>query len=44
MGEICSKSTMKAPEWWQWRRSGVFIDNFEQIPYIILFLLLFLVK
>ena len=27
MGEICSKSTTKAPEQRQWRRSGVFIIN-----------------
>ena len=29
--EICPKFTMKTPEWRHWRRSGVFIVNFEQI-------------
>ena len=29
--EICSKLTMKTPERGQWRRSGVFIVNFEHI-------------
>ena len=36
MCEICSKLTIKIPEWRQWRRSGVFIVNFEQILYIFL--------
>ena len=27
--EICSKLTIKTPESRQWRRSGVFIVNFE---------------
>ena len=27
--KICSKLTIKTPERRQWRRSGVFIDNFE---------------
>ena len=34
--EICSKLTIKTPEWRQWcqqRRSGVFIVNFEHIAY-----------
>ena len=30
--EICSKLTVKTPERRQWRRSGVFIVNFEHIP------------
>ena len=30
-GEICSKLTIKTPEWRQQRRSGVFIVNFEHI-------------
>ena len=29
--EICSKLTIKTPEQCQWRRSGVFIVNFEHI-------------
>ena len=37
--EICSKLTIKTPERRQWRRSGVFIVNFEHIPYLVLVLL-----
>ena len=41
MFEICSKLTIKTLERRQWRRSGVFIVNFEQISHIaLLFLLL----
>ena len=29
--EICSKLTTKTPEPRQWRRSGIFIVNFEQV-------------
>ena len=32
--EICSRSTIKTPErrhWRRWRRSGVFIVNYEHI-------------
>ena len=29
--EICSKLTVKTPEWRQWRRSGVFIVNFKHV-------------
>ena len=29
--EICSKLTIKTPERRHWRRSGVFIVNFEQV-------------
>ena len=29
--EICSKITLKTPELHQWRRSGVFIVNFEHV-------------
>ena len=37
--EICSKSTIKT--WRQWRRSGVFIINFERISQLVpVFLLL----
>ena len=36
MCEICSMLTIKAPEWRQWRRSGVYIVNFEQISNIVL--------
>ena len=28
---ICSKLTIKTPERRQWRRSGVFIVDFEQV-------------
>ena len=34
--EICSKLTIKTPEWRHWRRSGVFIVNFEHIPHLAL--------
>ena len=38
---ICSKSTIKTPEWRQWRRSGVFFVNFEHTLHLFLeFLLL----
>ena len=41
--EICSKLTIKTPERRQWRRSGVFIVNFEHISHLVLvFLLLIL--
>ena len=38
--EICSKLTIKTPERRQWRRSGVFIVNFEHISYLALVFLL----
>ena len=38
--EICSKLTIKTPEQRQWRRSGVFIVDFEHIPYLVLVFLL----
>ena len=38
--EICSKLTIKRPQRRQWRRSGVFIDNFEHISYFFQVLLL----
>ena len=34
--EICSKLTIKTPERRQWRRSGVFIVNFEHISHSFL--------
>ena len=34
--EICSKLTIKTPERRQWRRSGVFIVNFEHISHLVL--------
>ena len=34
MCEICSKLTIKTPERRQWRRSKVFIVNFQQISHI----------
>ena len=37
--EICSK-LIKTPERRQWRRSGVFIVNFEQISHLVLVFLL----
>ena len=43
--KICSKLTIKTPEQRQWRRSGVFIVNFEHILHLALvFLLLTLNK
>ena len=38
--EIHSKLTIKTPERCQWRRSGVFIANFEHISGLVLVLLL----
>ena len=40
MCEICSKLTLKKPERRQWRRSGVFIVNFEHILHLVIVLLL----
>ena len=34
--EICSKLTIKTPERRHWRRSGVFIVNFEHISHLVL--------
>ena len=42
--EICSKLTIKKSKRHQWRRSGVFIVNFEHISHLVLFLLLTLSK
>ena len=43
--EICSKLTIKIPERRHWRRSGIFIVNFEHILHLVLvFLLLTLNK
>ena len=43
--EICSKLTINTPERRHWRRSGVFIVNFEHISHLALvFLLLTLNK
>ena len=33
---MCSKLTMKIPERRQWRRSGVFLVNFEHISHLSL--------
>ena len=45
MCEMCPDLTVKTPERRQWRRSDVFIVNFEQILHIILmFPLLTLIK
>ena len=38
--EICSKLTIKTPERRQWRRSGIFIVNFEHISHLVLMFLL----
>ena len=38
--EICSKLTLKTPEPCHWRRSGVFIVNFEHISHLVLVFLL----
>ena len=38
--EICSELTIKTPEPRQWRRSGVFIVNFEYISHLVLVFLL----
>ena len=38
--EICSKLTIKTPERRNWRRSGVFIVNFEHISHFLLVFLL----
>ena len=37
--EICSKLTINTPERRHWRRSGVFIVNFEHILHLVLVLL-----
>ena len=37
---ICSKLTIKIPERRQWRRSGIFIVNFEHISRLVLVVLL----
>ena len=43
--EICSKLTIKIPDRRQWRRSGIFIVNFERILHLDrVFLLLTLSK
>ena len=38
--EICSKLTLKIPKRRHWRRSGVFIVNFEYISHVVLVFLL----
>ena len=38
--ELCSKLTLKTPERRQWRLSGVFIVNFEQILHLVLVFIL----
>ena len=37
---MCSKLTIKTPKQLQWRRSGVFIVNFEQVSHLFLLFLL----
>ena len=38
--EICLKLTIKIPERRQWRRSGIFIVNFEHILHLALVFLM----
>ena len=38
--EICSKLTIKIPKRRHWRRSGIFIVNFERISHLVLMFLL----
>ena len=38
--KICSKLTIKIPERHHWRRSGIFIVNFEHISHLVLVFLL----
>ena len=38
--EICLKLTIKAPERRQWRRSGIFIVDFEHISHLVIVFLL----
>ena len=38
--KICSKLTIKTSERRLWRRSGIFIVNFEHISYLVLVFLL----
>ena len=38
--EICSKLTIKIPERRQWRRTGIFIINFEHTSHLFLLFLL----
>ena len=38
--EICSKLTITTPDRRQWRRSGVFIVNFEHVSHLLLVFLL----
>ena len=33
---MCSKLTIKTPERGQWRRSGVFIVNFQDTSHLVL--------
>ena len=33
--EICSKLTIKTPEWRRWHRSGVFNVSFEHISHFV---------
>ena len=39
--EICSKFTIKTPEWRYWRRFGFFTVNFEHISHLVLVFLFF---
>ena len=41
---MCSKLMIKTPEWRHWRRSGVFVVNFEHISHLFLVFLLLTLK
>ena len=40
MSDICSKLTIKTPKQRYWRRSSVFIVNFEHTSHLVLVILL----
>ena len=42
--EICSELTIKTPETWYWRRSGIFIVNSGHISHLALVILLLTLK
>ena len=42
--EVCSDLTIKTPERRYWRRSGVFIVNFEHISLLVLVFLLLILR
>ena len=42
--EMCSKLTIRIPELRHWRRSGIFIVNFEHISHLVLVFLVLTLK